>query len=469
MGESSQGIPNLPDLTHPNELMGFGMAAVRVSVILAVLVIALGVILLLLRWSDRGSNELAPTSVQLWLRRYLGLVNGFTHLVLLLVLLVGGFFLCSTLANRYHYWEQTRIAQVAATVAGDRLEQTAPQMRYLVEEPYVYTTFVDGNLVRVEETQQVPRFLPLAGSQIEVTIDQSTDVQNLSAVYQTDFQASYGVVNTLTDVTDFLFEISPPYGYSLLQGFRVEQNGDRLLPASEGQYSFPVQLAPGAETQFQVTYQAQGGPRWIYSAGGQLLSNFRLTALANFPRADFASGIAPTTSEAVGTGTRFTWQFDDNVSVRNPFGVFTATAPISNTGILPRLLLLAPALFLWWILLLYLSVPLTLQDVAIAAGVFFASLLALTYFSRLMDVRLAWAMLSLVFLGLSWGLGRHHQARLAALICTIAGGVLPVWGMLIPYSGLTLSLAGLLSVVWLTVRLWYHQPLEPRTTTSPPV
>ncbi|WP_448562782.1 hypothetical protein [Trichothermofontia sp.] len=120
----------------------------------------------------------------------------------------------------------------------------------------------------------------------------------------------------------------------------------------------------------------------------------RLAIWANFPNADFASGIVPTTIAAEGRGTRFTWDFAENVSVQHPFGVFTATSPIRHTGILLRLLLLAPGVFLWWLLLLYLMVPLQLGDVAIAAAVFFASVLALTYLSRLGDARLAWGVLS---------------------------------------------------------------------------
>lgn len=199
----------------------------------------------------------------------------------------------------------------------------------------------------------------------------------------------------------------------------------------------------------------QGGPRWIYSADGRLLQNFRLVAIANFPGADFASGIVPTEIAGEGQSTRFTWVFDDNVSVRNPFGVFTNTNPVRNTGVLPRLLLLAPALFLWWILLLYLSIPMNLKNIAVAGGVFFACLLALTYTSRVMSPQFAWTLISLVLLVLTWGLGVNVRASLAAVICTIAGAVLPVFGLLVPYSGLTLSLAGFLSAVWLAVRHWF--------------
>jgi hypothetical protein len=187
---------------------------------------------------------------------------------------------------------------------------------------------------------------------------------------------------------------------------------------------------------------------------GQLLSNFRLTAFANFPNADFAGALPTVTQEGV-RERELTWIFEGNVSVRNPFGVFTATDRVRNTGVLPRLLLLAPAIFLWWILLLNLSLPLSLRDVAIVAGIFFACILTLTYTSRLIDARLAFTLICPILLGLVWGLGSNRQASLAAIICTIAGVALPIFGLLIPYSGLTLSLAGLLSGGWLAVQNWY--------------
>lgn len=228
-----------------------------------------------------------------------------------------------------------------------------------------------------------------------------------------------------------------------------------LEPNNPGEYSFPFSLEPGAETNFRVTYQAQGGSRWVYDSAGQLLSNFRLTAIANFASADFASGIVPNEMKTDRGSTVFTWNFDDNVAVRNPFGVFTNTNPIRNTGIIPRLLLLAPALFLWWILLLYWSLSMSIKNVAIAAGIFFACLLTLTYLSRFINAQLAWTMISLILLALTWGLGYNRNASLAAIICTIAGAILPVFALLVPFSGLTLSFAGLLSVIWLAVRHWY--------------
>ncbi|MGC9528885.1 MAG: hypothetical protein ACP5D7_25435 [Limnospira sp.] len=103
----------------------------------------------------------------------------------------------------------------------------------------------------------------------------------------------------------------------------------------------------------------------------------------------------------------------------------------------------------------YFSIPMGLKDTAIAAGIFFASLLMLTYTSRLVDPRLAWTVISGIWLLLMGGLGSNRWSAGAAIACTVAGGVLPVFALLVPYGGLTLGVVGLLSVAWLAVRHWY--------------
>lgn len=457
MTPSAQGIPGLPDLTHPNELVQFGTKLVQGSLLLVFLIVALGVAIALISFSLRRNTTEQAVFFGEWSIRYSQLLKGLQHLALILVLLITGFFLTSTLSNRYHHWEQAKVAQIAESVAGDKLEQNAPQIRYIAEEPYTYTTQVNNRIVKVNDKQKVTRYLNLAGSQIQVKIDQSVNVQNRSVIYNTDYTADYKVVNQLSDINSFFFEAPPPYGYSLLASYKVERDGTRLKQTNPGDYGFPFRLKPGQEATFRVTYQAQGGPRWVYNSANQLLSQFRLTATANFKNADFASGIVPTEIKGDGNSTQFTWVFNDNVSVKNPFGVFTSTSQVKNTGIIPRLLLLAPAIFLWWILLLYLSLPMSLKNIAIAGGIFFACLLTLTYMARVVNPEPAWIIISLILLGLTYGLGANSRTSLAAIICTIAGAILPVFGLLIPFSGLTLSLAGLLSVAWLAVHHWYGE------------
>lgn len=450
------GIPSLPDLTHPSELIQFGTNVLKGSLLLVLLVIALGIAITILSYSLRRDEEQYRTIIGEWAQNYSRLLLGLQHLTLILILVVTGFLLCTTLSNRYHHWEQARVAQVQERVSGDRLEQIAPQIRYVIKEPYSYTTQVNNKIVKVTEKRDANRFLTLSGSQIQVQLDQTPDVQNRRAVYRVDYSADYKVTNSLSDVSDFFFEAPPPNGYSLLSSYKIERAGSRLEQKNPGDYGFPFQLQPGQETSFRITYKAQGGSRWIYSAEGQLLNNFRLTTIAKFRDADFASGIVPNAIEPHSDGgTKFTWTFDDNVSVKNPFGVFTNTNPIRHTGVLPRLLLLAPGIFLWWILLLYLSIPISFRNLTIAAGIFFACILTLTYLSRIINPLFAWALASFVLLSLTSGISTNRRGWFAAVICTISGAIIPVFGLLIPFSGLTLSLAGLLSGVWLAVNHWY--------------
>ncbi|MHC5830029.1 MAG: hypothetical protein ACYT04_82400, partial [Nostoc sp.] len=118
------------DLTHPIELVQFGTQALKASLLLVFLVVALGVAIALISFSLRRNQPEQVIMIGEWVVRYSQLLRGLQHLTLILVLLVPGFFLCSTLSNRYHYWEQARVAQVAESVAGEKLEQSAPQVRY---------------------------------------------------------------------------------------------------------------------------------------------------------------------------------------------------------------------------------------------------------------------------------------------------------------------------------------------------
>ena len=448
-------IPNLPDLTHPNELIEWGSEMMKAGINLAILLTALGVIWSLINGSvKKPGDSISVPMLKTALEQYLNWIQTLPHFILIVLLLTSSFFLCSTLANRYHHWDQQRITQIATTVAGERLEQTAPRIRYEIEEPFTDYRYVDGKTIEIKSTHLVSHWMTLAGSQIEVNINQTTSPDTKQWIYSVDFAGDYQVKNQLKGISEFFFEVPPPYGYLLLQNFQVEQNGKPLVQVNPGDYGFPFKLAPGETTNFKVSYQAQGAPRWVYQPGEQLLSNFRLNVLAQFPNAEFA-GAVPTVTKEGGNNLQLSWVYEGNISVRNPLGIFTATSPILNTGVLPRLLLLAPGIFLWWLILLYLSLPLTLRDVVIVAGLFFAGLLTLTYSSRFMDAKLAWMLISPVLLFGVWGLGKNRQASWVTMICTISGAILPILGLLVPYSGITLSLAALLSGIWLALQHWH--------------
>lgn len=136
MERDVQGIPGLPDLTHPQELIQFGTQLLDSFLTLAFLVAALGIAIALVGFSLHRNERQREQFLGEWTTRYSAILRSLLHGSLILAMLVGGFFLCSTLANRYHHWEQAKIAQIARNVAGERFQQNAPTAQYLEEQPY---------------------------------------------------------------------------------------------------------------------------------------------------------------------------------------------------------------------------------------------------------------------------------------------------------------------------------------------
>jgi hypothetical protein len=455
---------SLPDLTQPQSL---NLVASQLPIALAifvVLAIGLGAALALINFSTRNTStysnvaigDLAMTSTQL--------LRGLQQTVVVAIVVLIGFLLCSTLANRQNIWEQARLAQKTPALAAtaEVIQQTSPQVTYTSQEPYVYTTQLDGKLVKVQDKRDVTRPTAVSGSNLQVVINPS-QTKTGENNYAIDFKGDYQITNPVGTTDRFTFKIAPPTGYSLLQNFTVERDGKRLTAATPGEYSFPLQIAAGSVSKLRVSYLAQGSPQWVYSAQPGSLANFRMSIASKVPRIDFVSGVVPTRVAANGENKVFTWAFDRNASVQKPFGV-SVDAPVATAGKLPLLLILAPGIFLWWVALLCLSIPMRLPNIAIAGFVFFAGMFALTYFSRLTDPLYVWGGISIALLGLVWGLGRGNwRISIAAIISTIVGAIVPVFGFLLPDRGVILSVAGLMSIFWLVARNWYGwYQLEPR-------
>ncbi len=446
----------LPDLTQPqylNQIAGQLPIAIAVFAILA---IGLAAGMALLNFSLRNYPAAGGVAVGDWMLKSSQLLQVLQQTLLVSVILLAGFGLCGTLANQQNNWEQARVAKTTPAISGEPIQQSSPQVSYTTQEPYIYTTELNGKLVKVEDKKDVTRQSSVSGSNLQVTVapieTKSADNQN----YAIDFKGDYQITNPIGTTDRFVFQISPPKGYALLQNFGVTQNGKRLIAANPGEYRFPLQIAPGSVSKLRVSYRAQGSPQWVYQAKDGSLANFQMTVATKVPNLNFISGIVPTKISGTGDLKTFTWAFNQNASVQKPFGVGVSAPVAAQTGTLPSLLLLAPGIFLWWIVLLCFSIPMRLQHIPIAGFVFFAGMFALTYFSRTADPLVVWSGISIGLLLLVWGLGRNNwRISLAAVICTIVGAIVPIYGFLLGSRGLVLSIAALLSVVWLVVRNWY--------------
>ncbi len=460
----------VPDLTQPQYLNQVANQLPLAIAVFAILAIGLSAGMALFNFSLRNYAPTSNVAFGDWSVRSARLLTGLQQTFLVAIILLVGFGFCATLSSRQSSWEQARVAQKTPEItAGELIQQSPPQVSYTAQEPYVYTTELGGKLVKVQDKKDVTRQTSVSGSNIQVTIapikNNSSDRNNFTI----DFRGDYQITNSVNTTDRFVFQIAPPTGYSLLQNFSVEQNGKKLTSTNPSEYRYPLQIAPGGVSKVRVGYRAQGSPQWVYSAKDGSLANFLMTVSTQVPRLNFVSGIVPTKVTRNGDRQLFTWAFDRNASVQKPFGVGISTAPTAaTTGTLPLLLLLAPGVLLWWLLLLCLSIPMRLQDITIAGFGFLVGMFALTYFSRITDPLYVWGGISIGLLALVWGLGRSSwRVGLAAIICTILAVIIPIYGFLTGSRGIVLSVAGLLSLLWLAARNWYgwynlepHAPIE---------
>jgi hypothetical protein len=452
----------LPDFTQ-TEYMDRIASQLPLSIaIFAVLAIGLTAAMALFNFSLQNSS-LSNVALGDWTIRSTKLIRGLQQLLLVAMLLLAGFGLCSTLANNQRNWEQARLIKTTPPTADEFIQQSSPQVSYTSQEPYVYTTQLEGKLVKVEDKKEVTRQSSVSGSNLLVSIAPALSKSGDGNNYLIDFNGDYQITNSIPTTDKFIFQISPPTGSLLLQNFGVEQDGKKLTRTNPSDYRFPLQIAPGKVSKLRVTYRAQGSPQWVYSAKDGSLANFKMAISTKVPRLNFINGIAPTKVSSNGDRQVFSWAFDKNASVQKPFGVIVSAPVVAQTGLLPQLLLLAPGILLWWLLLLCFSIPMRLQNIAITGLVFFAAMFALTYFSRLNNPIYVWSGISVGLLLLVWGLGRNNwRVSLAAIICTILGAIFPVYGFLLGARGVLLSIAALLSVIWLAARNWYGwYQLEP--------
>jgi hypothetical protein len=462
----------LPDLTQPqylNQIIGQLPIAVAIFTIVA---IGLGAGMALVNFSLRQSPQQHHVAIGDWVMRSTQLVQVLQHTVLVSALVLSGFLFCSTLANRQSTWDQSRVTQARPATTGTPIQQTSPQVSYTSQEPYVYTTQLNGKLVKVQDKKDVIRSTPISSSSIQVNISPPTTPTGDGNNYLIDFKGTYQITNPIGTSSQVVFQMAPPTGYTLLQNLAIEQDGKKIAALNTGEYRYPLQIAAGGVSKLRVSYQAQGSPQWVYNAKDGSLANFRMTIATKVPKLNFLSDVAPTKVATKGDQKIFTWAFNENASVQKPFGVTpVAAVTTARIGTLPLLLFLAPGIFLWWMLLLYCSIPMRLLNVAIAGAVFFVGMLVLTYFSRIGDPVAVWMGISIGLLALVWGLGGNNwRISLAAIICTIAGVIIPVYGFLVGTRGLTLSTAGLLSILWLTARNWhglYKLEPTPKTTRIP--
>lgn len=455
----ANSLPQLPDLTQTNQQIAIANNFGLGLLVFAAIAIGLGIALALINFALKPQQTSAVAVLDRWTIRYTELLQLLQTTALIAILSVGLFLACGTMAHRYQVWEQSKLGTTVATRA---VEQVAPQIEYTATEPYSYNTQLDGKVVKVQDSKAVKKIMLPSASNLRLKM-MATDQKNVAEL---DFAGDYQIRNiaSATDNNNLILQIRPPQGLGVVKNFTVQKDGQRILPQQGNDYNFPLTLAPGATSQIQVNYRGQGSPSWLYRTQGQLLSKLQLAIETDLKHVDGLGGLMPTQVENKGNSKLLTWVFGDNAAVDRPFGAGTTVMVDRQAGILPGLLAIAPALWLWWLALLLMAMPLGLRDMTASAGVFLALIAALTYGSRLIRTdwvlpyltpQTLWLGMSALVMMLGIGLARRRQVAAKVALAALVGLVLPVLGLLGQYRGPMMGMAALMSIGWLATPRWY--------------
>ena len=203
----------LPDLTQPQYLAKIASqlpVAVGIFIAIAIMLTAGMALVNFSRQQQPQSRNFVLGDMAMSADRLLQVLQ---HTVLVSVLILGGFLFCSTLANRQGNWERARVAQTSPAIAGETIQQSSPQVSYTSQEPYVYTTQLNGKLVKVQDKKDVTRQTAVSASNLQVNISPTQDNSGDDKNYLIDFKGDYQVTNTAGVTSQLVFQIAPPTGY----------------------------------------------------------------------------------------------------------------------------------------------------------------------------------------------------------------------------------------------------------------
>lgn len=255
--------------------------------------------------------------------------------------------------------------------------------------------------------------IPIRKSDINVGInlEQRRDGLLWYNLYTVGFRGVYQIRNTTSSAAvRVIFPLPDSGGNYANLLFQV--GGKRLDTASTlDQGSIRLDLAPGAQTEIEVSYSTRGTDMWEYQFrkdAVESVNDFTMIMTTNFTAIDFPpSTNFPTTEEPVGNGYRLIWKYDTLVT-KNGIGM-TAPTPLQPGPLAQRITFWAPValLFYFFVMLLITTIrgiDLHPMNYFFIAAAFFAFHLLFAYLVDRIPLEWAFTICSIVsiFLTISY-------------------------------------------------------------------
>ena len=306
--------------------------------------------------------------------------------------------------------QDRKLREAVGQLWGSVQKQKAPEVYYRVWNEKTVKKEVDGETV-TEKVKEKTDYLAIPEkSDIDVNLSLEYRKKGLLwySTYRVLFSGTYLVKNPGDATREYYFEYAFPNKDGIYDDFALSIDGrtvESLYPTS-GRIVRKLEVAPGDSSIVEVSYGSQGMDKWWYIFGEDVsqIKNFTLTMNTDFSDVNFPeNSISPVTKEKTADGWRLTWSYSNLVS---GIQIGMETPKRLNPGpFVSRVSFFAPVSLFFFMFILFIittvrKIKIHPMNYFFIAASFFSFHLLLAYLVDHIELGLAFAICSLVSIGL---------------------------------------------------------------------
>jgi inner membrane protein involved in colicin E2 resistance len=236
-------------------------------------------------------------------------------------------FICSTIAwsvlgttifSRTYSFDSTLRNQVASIWGAPHVQK--PPSAYTTKTVLKKEEAKEGDKTVIRTVQQyVTRNLPLEGSQVDVNLDLEHRQKGLLwySTYKVGFNGTYTFENT-TDEEVVIFTLQFPTAQAIYDDLIFAVDGTPIeMENQKSSVRGTARIAPGKSALLTVKYRSQGLESWRYHFGDEVsqVKNFKLKMTTNFKNIDFAENtLAASEKKEIKDGWELVWSYKNLLS-----------------------------------------------------------------------------------------------------------------------------------------------------------
>lgn len=291
------------------------------------------------------------------------------------------------------------------------------------------------------------------------------------SIYVVNFDGLYTFRNTTDTSRIVLFALPLPSKQAVYDDLSIRVNGQpQTFRADKDAATVSVDLPSGESASFEVAYRSQGLESWRYKFGDDVTQtrNFSCHLTTNFSRIDFPMNtLAPTEKHATPSGWDLTWRYKNLIS---GFQIgMTMPEKLQPGPLAGNISFFAPVSLLLYFFVMFIlatirKINLHPMNYFFLAASFFAFHLLLAYSVDHISIQLAFAISSLVSVGLAVSYLRIVVGQRFALL--EAGLAQLVYLVLFSYTFFLNGFTGLAITIGCIITLFVAMQLTARMRWS---